>query len=164
MQAMQTNNLTQDRLKALVNYDADTGNFTWNLSRQKCRSGDKAGCKMRSGYVCIRIDDCLHYAHRLAWLYVTGKFPAEQVDHINGNREDNRFANLREATNAENAQNRRRKDNKSGYTGVRKENQKWLAEIKINYKPMRIGLFATPEEARAAYLEAKHKFHPFNKH
>jgi hypothetical protein len=164
MQAMKTDNLTQDRLKTLVNYDADTGIFTWRQSRPKCRVGDKVGCFMQTGYIGVRIDNRLYTAHRLVWLYVTGKFPAEQIDHINGNRADNRFANLREATNAENAQNRCRKDNKSGYTGVRKENQKWLAEIKVNYKPMRIGLFATPEEARAAYLEAKHKFHPFSKH
>jgi len=161
---MQAESLTQERLKTLVHYEPMTGSFTWNQSRPKCKKGTKAGCNMRTGYVCIRIDNRLYTAHRLAWFYMTGSFPLEQLDHINGNRADNRFANLRQATNAENAQNRRRKDNKSGYTGVRKENSKWLAEIKVNYKPMRIGLFATPEEARAAYLQARHKFHPFSNH
>ena len=164
IKAMQTETITQERLKTLVNYDPITGSFTWNQKRRKCKLGAKVGCVAKNGYILIRIDDRLYTAHRLAWFYMTGSFPPEQIDHINGNRADNRFANLRQATNAENAQNRRRKDNKSGYTGVRKENSKWLAEIKINYKPMRIGLFATPEEARAAYLEAKHKFHPFSNH
>jgi hypothetical protein len=119
---------------------------------------------MNNGYVCIRIDNILYTAHRLAWLYVHGNWPAHQLDHINKNRSDNRLCNLREATNAENAQNRKRSDNKTGYTGVNQENNKWKAEIKLNYKTIRLGLFETPEEAYSAYLSAKHGLHPFSQH
>ena len=119
---------------------------------------------MSHGYICIRVDNVLYTAHRLAWLYAYGRWPTHQLDHINKDRADNRLCNLREATNAENAQNRKRRDNKTGYTGVNRENNKWKAEIKLNYKTIRLGLFDTPEEAHAAYLSAKHGLHPFSQH
>ena len=161
---MDTNSISQDRLKQLVNYNPNTGLFTWAMPRRKCRLGDKAGCKMRNGYIVIRLDDELFYAHRLAWFYSYNKWPEQQIDHINGDRADNRLENLREATNAQNAQNtqKMRVTNTSGFTGVRRENKKWLAEIKVNYKPIRLGLFATPEEAHEAYLKAKQNLHPFS--
>jgi hypothetical protein len=151
--------LTADRLRTLLNYDPKTGVFTWAITRRGCRKGSVAGCKMRHGYVAIRLDDTLYTAHRLAWRYVNGEWPAEQIDHINRDRADNSIANLRSVTNAENAQNQRARANKSGFAGVRKENNKWLAEIKVNYKPIRIGLFETPEAAHEAYVAAKRKFH-----
>ena len=160
---MDTPKLTQDRLRELVNYDPDTGLFTWRISRRKCRQGALAGANMPTGYRVIRLDDVLHLAHRLAWLYVHGVWPTNQIDHINGNRADNRLCNLREATNAENAQNRRKTKGKSGLMGVRQENSKWLAEIKFNYKVIRLGLFDTPEEAHQTYLAAKQALHPFSR-
>lgn len=166
MLRMQDTNLTQERLKALVHYDPDNGFFTWNMKRRRCRPGDMAGCRMKHGYICIRIDDILYTAHRLAWFYMTGQWPADQIDHINGVRHDNRFANLREATNLENTQNcvgTLRRSNKSGYTGVRKDRDKWVAEIKTNYKGKYLGRFDTAEEAYAAYLKAKHELHPFSR-
>jgi hypothetical protein len=153
--------MTPERLHELLNYDADTGLFTWAKPRRKCSAGAKAGCIAKNGYMVIRLDDTLYLAHRLAWLYQKGVWPTEQIDHINGDRSDNRFNNLREVSNAENAQNNRKPkpSNKSGFLGVRKENSKWLAEIKINYKPIRIGLFNTPEAAHKAYVMAKRKLH-----
>jgi hypothetical protein len=124
--------------------------------------GAIVGCRMKHGYISIRLDDTLHYAHRLAWLYVYGKWPVNQIDHIDGNRANNAVANLREVSNAENAQNRRKSRSKSGFLGVRKENSKWLAEIKVNYKPIRIGLFSTPEEAHEAYILTKRRLHAKN--
>ena len=159
---MNTPDLTVDRLKMLVHYDSSTGQFTWRLKRRRCRPGDPTGCVARNGYVVVRLDNVLHYAHRLAWLYEQGRWPAEQLDHINGDRTDNRIANLREVTNAQNAQNQKRRNNTSGFPGVRRENSKWLAEIKVQYKPIRLGLFDTPEAAHAAYLAAKQKLHPFS--
>jgi hypothetical protein len=151
--------LTPERLKELVCYHPETGEFTWAKTRRRCRLGDKAGCRMRNGYIIIRIDDTLHLAHRLAWLYMTGSWPPEQIDHINRNRADNRWENLRAVSNMENAWNKTAPRNRSGFTGVRRENNKWLAEIKVNYKPIRLGLYETPEAAHAAYLEAKRKLH-----
>ena len=161
---MNTEKITQFRLREIVSYNAETGVFTWSKSRRRCKVGSKAGCRMSHGYVCIRLDDVLYTAHQLAWFYVHNEWPTHQLDHINGDRADNRIANLRQATNAQNAQNRKRRDNRSGFSGVRKENKKWLAEIKVNYKPIRLGLFATPEEAHKAYLKAKHDLHPFSQH
>lgn len=152
-------NLTANRLRELLNYDPETGVFTWAITRRGCRKGSVAGCKMKHGYITIRLDNALYTAHRLAWLYTNGEWPAEQIDHINRDRADNRISNLRAVTNAENAQNQKTRANKSGFTGVRKENSKWVAEIKVNYKPIRIGLFETPEAAHEAYVAAKRKFH-----
>ncbi len=152
-------NLTANRLRELLNYNLETGIFTWAITRRGCRKDSVAGCKMKHGYIAIRLDDALYTAHRLAWLYVNGEWPANQIDHINRNRADNRFSNLRAVTNAENAQNQKARVNKSGFTGVRKENSKWLAEIKVNYKPIRIGLFDTPKAAHEAYVAAKRKYH-----
>jgi hypothetical protein len=151
--------ITADRLKELVNYDADTGLFTWKTTRRGCKVGNRVGCVAKNGYIVIRLDDALYLAHRLAWLYVYGSWPKEQIDHINRTRGDNRLSNLREVSNAENAQNKRTKANKSGFAGVRRENSKWLAEIKVKYKLIRIGLFASPEEAHQAYINAKRKYH-----
>lgn len=154
--------MTPERLHELLDYDARTGIFTWAKTRRGCRIGDIVGCCMKHGYIGIRLDNVLHYAHRLAWLYVYGKWPINQIDHIDGNRANNAFINLREVSNAENAQNKHKSQNKSGFRGVRKENSKWLAEIKIDYKPIRIGLFGTPEEAHQAYILAKRKLHSKN--
>jgi hypothetical protein len=156
--------MTPERLKELVHYCPDTGIFTWAKTRRGCRLGDTVGCRMKHGYIGIRLDDTLYLAHRLVWLYVHGNWPADQIDHIDGNRANNKLANLREVTNMENAQNTRnpRPNNKSGFLGVRKENSKWLAEIKVNYKPTRIGLFDTPEEAHQAYILTKRELHAKN--
>lgn len=164
IKVMNIEKLTQARLCELVNYVPDTGQFTWNKARRRCRPGDPTGCRMNNGYICIRVDNVLYTAHRLAWLYSYGAWPEHQLDHINKDRADNRLCNLRTATNAENAQNTKRRDNKSGYTGVYKENARWKAEIKLNYKTIRLGLFDTPEQAHAAYLAAKHDLHPFSQH
>lgn len=154
--------MTIDRLHELLNYAPKTGLFTWAQKRRGCRIGDVAGCKMRNGYIVIRLDGKLYLAHRLAWLYIHGQWPTAQLDHINQNRADNRLENLREVSNAENAQNRKKMANKSGFTGVRRENSKWVAEIKVNYTTKRLGLYNSPEEAHAAYVNAKKRFHPFS--
>lgn len=156
--------MTPERLHELLKYNAETGLFTWVKVRRGCRIGGVAGCRMKSGYIIIRLDDELFYAHRLVWLYVHGKWPIDQLDHIDGNRANNKLSNLREVSNLENAQNIRgpKSKNRSGFLGVRKENSKWLAEIKVNYKPIRIGLFATPEEAHEAYILTKRRLHAKN--
>ncbi|MCK9994539.1 MAG: hypothetical protein Dbin4_03059 [Alphaproteobacteria bacterium] len=157
--------LDRSRLKALLHYDPDTGAFTWRVKpNRRIRVGDVAGDLRPNGYRRIRIDGKPYAAHRLAWLYVYDRWPANQLDHMNGVRDDNRWDNLREATNAENSQNRNINSNStSGLMGVcwHKQRQKLRAEIQIAGRKKHLGLFTTPEDAHAAYLAAKADLHTF---
>lgn len=158
--------LTQSRLKTLLNYDQDTGIFTWRV--RTCRNvmaGDVAGTTSIQGYRQIRINRRTFAAHRLAWLYVHGIWPADQIDHINGVRDDNRLVNLREATSAQNHQNRKKSaNNTSGFTGVSWNcwTRKWQAAICAGGQRSHLGHFDTPESAHTAYLAAKAELHTFN--
>jgi hypothetical protein len=96
--------LTAERLRELVHYCQDTGVFTPRVNRGS--AGGKAGNVAPSGYRRLHVDGRLHLEHRLAWLYMTGQWPARHIDHINRCRSDNRFANLRDVTQAENNRNR----------------------------------------------------------
>ena len=99
--------ITQERLRELLFYDEDTGDFTWKEDRNpKAQEGDVAGCLKMSGYVEIKIEGTLYYAHRLAFLYVDGSFPIKQTDHKNGEKSDNRWCNLRRVDARGNATNR----------------------------------------------------------
>jgi hypothetical protein len=114
----------------------------------------------------ISIDGKYQLAHRLAWMMVTGSEPNDDIDHVNGIRSDNRFANLRTATRGENMQNERaaRSSNKSsGLLGVSwsKAAGKWAAGIKLNGKKRHLGLFTDQQAAHEAYLVAKRDLHPF---
>ena len=108
------------------------------------------------------IDEREYSAHRLAWLYVHGAWPTGQIDHINGDRGDNRISNLRDVTPALNTQNQRRaaRSNKSsGLLGVTANRGRWLAQISIGGKSRNLGRYATPEEAHAVYVAAKRVLH-----
>lgn len=149
--------ITQDELKILFSYDAETGLFTWLVSTAKrVKIGDIAGSKNNKGYIHISINNKKYSAHRLAWLYEHGSFPTKQIDHINGVKDDNRLCNLREATRNQNLRNRGKlANNKSGFKGVRfhKEGNKWEAQSTFNSKVTYLGLFDTPELASQAYQE-----------
>lgn len=147
--------LTQDRLRQLMSYDHETGNFLRLNSRGGESSKTIAGAIRPDGYRIIGIDYSQYLAHRLVWLYVYGHFPDFQVDHINHNKDDNRLINLRAATISENLANcRLRKDNTSGFKGVSlNKSGTWTAQISIRGKQTRIGSFKTKEAAHAAYLE-----------
>lgn len=155
--------LTQDRLKELLHYDPDTGVFTWKVSRGNARAGSVAGSvDGHHGYWLIGIDGGNHRAHRLAWFYVYGTQPDEQIDHINGVRSDNRINNLREATNSQNQRNTgARSHNTSGFKGVRwhKASGKYCAAIQHKGKRHHLGLFSGPDEAHAAYCKAADDMH-----
>lgn len=155
--------LSQSRLKSLLHYDPDTGVFIRRISTSsRVKPGDIDGSKNGDGYILIMVDSKRHLAHRLAWLYMHGVWPTDQIDHINGDRADNRRCNLREATRAENAQNTiARPNNKVGYLGVTKDRSKYKAQIGVDGAIINIGLFATPEQAHQAYLAAKAKLHKF---
>jgi hypothetical protein len=151
-------------VRSLLSYDASTGAFRWLSQKGAANSGDAAGSRTAHGYITICLNYQRHYAHRLAWLYVTGKWPRDQIDHINGDGADNRFANLRECTNAENHQNiGLRKDNSSGMTGVRWDRLrgKWSAQIRRDGRITPLGRHETAGQAHAAYLAAKAAAHTF---
>lgn len=141
------------RLKDLLHYNPETGIFTWLQStNRKIKLGDIAGCKNHKGYIRIRFDGKYYQAHRLAFLYMTGEWPEEFIDHKNGITSDNRWKNLRDATRQQNAYNRSHEfDNKLGVKGVHMHQGKYLAQICIDGQPKYLGLYKTLEEASEAY-------------
>jgi len=163
---MDKGNLTHEALKNALHYDPDTGVFTWRLRFGKRGiPGRRAGTIDFNGYEVITINGKRHKAHRLAWLYVHGRWPAVAIDHINGVRSENRIQNLREAGPAENQQNRgRQRNNKSGFTGVSWDQSagKWRAGIRADGRARNLGGYDSPEQASEAYLAAKAAVHKFN--
>lgn len=158
--------LTAERLREVAEYDPDTGLFRWTKPRKKITVGSIAGTLSKRGYIDICIDVRVYKAHRLAWLYTYGEWPAALIDHINGDKTDNRLANLRPATKSENGANRTKHEsrNTSGYRGVHwdKRSQRWVACIKQNGVGIHIGSFRTPAEASAAHdLRASKVFGEF---
>lgn len=156
--------LTQENLKMFVHYDPVTGVFT-RVRSNTCaiRVGDVAG-SLCHGYSRFRVDGTLYYAHRLAWLYVTGEHPTNKIDHIDTNRLNNKFSNLRQASDAENCRNKNKhKNNTTGFKGVTKcgvsKKNPWRAEITVNSKAIHLGLFKTALLAHGAYCEAAKKYH-----
>jgi len=153
--------LTQERLKELLHYDPKTGVFTWvDKPSRNMKSGVAAGGFAINGYWRIAINRRRYYAHRLAWFWMTGKWPKEQVDHINHDRADNRWTNLRVATNFENSGNTRiQTNNTSGWKGVGwdKPRKKWHAYIKIDGKTKHLGRFDCPAAAHFSYVVAADK-------
>lgn len=151
-------NITQERLRSLLHYDSETGIFTYLQDGLHKKKGETAGYVGRNGYRAVKLDAQIYYAHRLAFLYMTGSFPENHVDHINHVRTDNRWCNLRPVTQAENNRNAsKRKDNTSGYTGVSlsKGTMKWTASCSINGKRKQLGTFENKEDAAAAVAAAK---------
>lgn len=155
------NQISAESLRDKMRYDPITGEFFWKIGRRKMN----VGSLYQNGYIVIMVDGVRYYAHRLAWLYITGNWPAYDIDHINQNRADNRFINLREATRPQNNVNSNlRSDNKTGYKGVFKlENGKYLAHITINRKRKYLGSFISIDEAvcvrRKAAREAFGEFY-----
>lgn len=145
--------ISLERLQEVLDYDAATDVFR---RKTGIRAGEIAGWDCR-GYTRIEIDGERARAHRLAWLWVNGEYPRGPIDHINGDRSDNRISNLREATLSQNAANQRtRSDNASGLKGVswREEEKLYVACIRMHGKSNHLGYFKTAEAAHRAYCEA----------
>lgn len=155
--------LTQSRLREVLNYDPETGVFTWAIQRgNRCPLGGEAGGAATDGYIYIRVDGKLYCAHRLAWLYVNGEWPVGEIDHKNRDRGDNRLCNLREATRTQNQANvGKRSDNTSGFKGVsfHKRKGRWQAQGRVHGRTKFFGYHATPEAASAAYVAATRAIH-----
>lgn len=168
---MATPNITAELLRTLIHYDQSTGEFTriaHVFSKTGRRSGQsKLGPMMRKpnvvGYIVFSVNRTSVLAHRLAWLYMTGEWPPGVIDHINGERADNRWENLRLSDATLNQQNQRKAKVGSivdllGVT-VDKESGKYIAQITHNYRHIHLGRFDTAVEAYAAYLGAKRVIH-----
>lgn len=144
--------ITQRRLKSLLHYCPDTGEFTWLVDRGLAKKGHTAGSecpKKTKSYILIGIDGRLYRAHRLAWFYMTGKHPMV-IDHINGDGTDNRWCNLRSVSQQDNCRNmRKHSHNTSGVCGVswRHQRGKWRAYIMVNNKQVGLGHYESFDEA-----------------
>ena len=152
--------LTQSLATEVWRYDPDTGFFFWRVSpRYKIAIGDRAG-NFDGKYWRLRYKKKNYKASRVAWLIMTGLWPNDQIDHVNGNKVDDRFCNLREATNAENCRNIGvRKTNRLGIKGVSKNKYSYTAVTTLNGKRYHIGSFRTPEEAALYQQAAAHALH-----
>lgn len=161
--------LSQAELRTWLDYNPTTGIFTW-LKSSKFKPqfvGTIAGSKYSSGYLVIKLNRIRYPAHVLVWLYMTGEFPKVYIDHINHNRLDNRFENLRDATNTDNQRNKSmQKNNTSGVTGVswHSGTNRWHAQIYVDNKKLHLGSFASFSDAvdsrkNAEVLYGFHKNH-----
>lgn len=147
---------TQKRLLELLDYDPQTGVWTWRVRRGNKRAGSRAGhVRAQDGYVTIHMDGANHLAHSLAYIYMTGTLPDFDLDHRDLVRSNNRWDNLREATRSRNKQNQRvRRDSVTGFKGVTQHGRTFGARIQAGGSRLYLGSFSTPEEAHAAYLAA----------
>lgn len=149
--------LTAEQVIALLIYDPHTGKFFHRTGRDGVRALSVAGSADRHGYIRIHLKNKKYFAHRLAFLIMIGRWPAHQVDHVNGVRHDNRWSNLREATRTQNTANSRlMATNALGVKGVdwRPREKKFRAQIKVAGKKLHLGYFASIEEASDAYVLA----------
>lgn len=156
--------ITQTMLHQILSYNQETGEFIWIKSpAASVKANTIAGRTSNKGYRQIRIKGRQYSSHRLAWLYVFGKWPDGAIDHINGIRTDNSILNLRDVTMTVNLQNLRnpRKSNKSGYLGVcwDKYMKRYKSAIKVKGKSIHLGYYEDPKMAHIAYLEAKRTMH-----
>src|SRR3990167_1534850 len=163
--------LTQARLQELLHYDPETGIFTWRTTEHTGKNkafvlhskGDIAGSIIGHKYLRVTVEGVRYYCHRLAWFYMTAKWPHPEVDHENGNGADNRWTNLREATRRKNAQNLRsaRADSASGILGVSWDDSRsqWVARIKVGGAYKFLGRFDSAEAAEQAYRKKKRAEH-----
>jgi len=147
----------------LLDYDPLTGDLTWKVapSRKPWLLGQVAGSIAGNGYKQVKIAGRIYAQHRIAFLLLYGWLP-DEIDHINGNKQDNRAENLRGTTRSGNAQNIHRTKGKSGLLGASLERRRghYTSQISVGGRHLYLGSFETPEQAHAAYIAAKIKHHP----
>lgn len=158
---MTMKHISQKAIKYRLSYNPDTGIFIWSNPPKhgRVKKGDIAGSISKRGYRVIRIDGELYYSHRLAWVYVNGSLNGI-IDHMNGDKLDNRILNLRDVSQFENQQNHKTKIKKNGLPeGVIKHNRRFIARIRVNNKLHHLGCFSSQGEASRAYEQARDKLH-----
>jgi len=153
--------VTAEELRNLLSYNVATGDFYWlRTNSNRAQKGAKAGGCDKLGRRVVRINRRGYFAHRLAWLWMTGEWPSEVIDHKDGNPSNNSWSNLREATQAQNLANSRPKRiNLLGVKGVRYQCGKYEANITIDGKQVYLGRYRTVEEAQRAYMIAAVRRH-----
>lgn len=160
---MSTELLTAERLREVLHYDPETGEFRWRVSRRNgVKAGDVAGTVTNYGYRQIRVDGRCYRASRLAFLYMTGEWPSHEIDHRDNDPSNDRWSNLREATGSQNQANKRRQiNNTSGYKGVtyHRDCARWQAQIMVHGRMRYLGLYDTREEAFAVRCSASRRYH-----
>ena len=148
--------ITQEELKEVLYYDRDNGNFYWiKKINNKTQLGAIAGAD-KEGYRRISINYKTYRSHRLAFLYIIGRFPLNEVDHINRKKSDNRWVNLREVTHSQNQRNSSIKTkHTTGFKGVAKSGNRYMARIHNKH----LGSFKTAKEAHEAYKRSSLLLH-----
>lgn len=156
--------MTQEEANNFLLYDKSTGKLYFNnTTSTRFRKGDPAGSsRKRDGYTQIKYKNKMYLAHRLIWLIAYGEFPKGFLDHINGNKQDNRLCNLRDVTKNINCQNQRNpsKNNTTGFLGVSKKGNRYYSQIRIKGSKKFLGYTTTAEEAYQNYLIAKREGQP----
>lgn len=151
--------LSQEKLKENLHYNKNTGQFKWRVTRgSQAKKGNIAGSNHHNGYKAICILGKRYYIHRLAWLYIKGYFPENNIDHIDQNKSNNKITNLRETSNQCNARNSGNPStNTSGVKGVTwfKRHKKWQAKITVKQKQIHLGFHISFLEAVAHRLAAE---------
>lgn len=160
---MATKDISADRVRELLDYNPATGIFTRRTDRGQRKAGSIAGTPRKNSYIAVSVDNVRYLAHRVAWLYVYGKWPDHQIDHIDGDRANNRIENLRDVLRTVNQQNQKRPqwNNKVGMLGVIYDARRngYIARIFVNGRGIHLGQFPTAELAQAAYIGAKRAVH-----
>lgn len=153
--------LSAERVRYLFDYDKDRGVLVVRVSNSNRSTVGKVPSCNSSGYVRIRVDTILYKRSRVIWLHQTGRWPINHIDHINGNRSDDRIENLRDVSRKTNQQNMRKaySTSSTGLIGSHAHGQKYRAEISLNGKNVHLGVFETAINAHEAYVKAKREFH-----
>lgn len=158
--------LSAERLRSVLDYSPETGVFLWKIRcGTKYPVGSIAGSKERAGYIKIGVDRRVYKAHRLAYLYMTGGWPKEDIDHINEIKDDNRWLNLRNANDSQNKANtrkyRRRKYDLPKGVDFRpdKKSKPYVARVRVRGKIIHLGYYASPEEAHSVYCIGAQRYH-----
>lgn|SRR3990167_2961628 len=160
--------LNASYVRSILDYEEETGLFRWRYRADRRRNwntryaGAVAGCRRDDDYITIVIDAKVFYAHRLAWLWMTGEWPLIEIDHWDTCHDNNRWKNLRLATGAQNKRNvKRRRSNASGVIGVSyyPPTNRWRARIKVDGREIALGYFRTKAEAATARYTATKELH-----
>lgn len=152
--------LSLEEARRVLRYDPETGEFFWRIKvGVRGVAGARAGYVMAKGYRMIQYDGKGYLESRLAWFMTTGSWPKNQIDHADTNRSNNRFSNLRDATQTENMRNRSaHKSNKFG-KGVSQIGEKYVANIRADRVRVYLGIFSTAADAKVAYDSAAQRLH-----